>query len=102
MSQWASAYIEALKAGRTVEFRPLGRSMEPHVRSGQLVRVEPIARRGPLVVGDIVLCEVGPHHYLHLIKKIGSGGFLIGNNKGGVNGWIGANAIHGRLAEVIQ
>jgi hypothetical protein len=46
-------------------------------------------------VGDIVLVRVNGRVYLHLIKAVGGGRFLIGNNKGGVNGWVGPNAIYG-------
>lgn len=100
MSLWAEKHIALLRSGRRAEFRPTGRSMEPRIFSGQLVFVEPVAKGGPIVVGDVVLCTVGQNHYLHLVKAIGPDGFLIGNNKGRVNGWIPFTQIHGRLAAV--
>jgi hypothetical protein len=33
--------------------------------------------------------------YLHLIKAINGPRFQIGNNRGGINGWVGANCIYG-------
>ena len=56
MMGWANQYIEKLKAGQTVEFRPRGNSMSGKVESGQLCTVEPAKE---LMVGDIVLCKVG-------------------------------------------
>lgn len=42
---WATLYIEKLKNGETVEFRPRGNSMKGKVESGQLVTVEPLGER---------------------------------------------------------
>ena len=50
-------YIEQLKQGQTVQFRPRGQSMKGKIASGQLVTVEPIGDR-ILEKGDIVLCKV--------------------------------------------
>ena len=66
---WASGFIEQLRRGDTVAFRPRGHSMSPKIESGQL-------------------CTVAP------------GRFQIGNNRGFINGWIGAGAIYGRLLRV--
>jgi hypothetical protein len=38
--------------------------------------------------------------YLHLLKAISRERFQIGNNRGGINGWIGANAIFGKCIRV--
>jgi hypothetical protein len=35
--------------------------------------------------------------YLNILKAISGQRFQIGNNRGGINGWIGANGIFGRL-----
>jgi phage repressor protein C with HTH and peptisase S24 domain len=91
---WASIYIEKLKAGETVEFRPKGNSMQGKVENGQLCVVEPAKN---FEVDDIVLCKVKGREYLHLIKAIQGGRYQIGNNKGGINGWVGQNSIYGRL-----
>lgn len=96
---WASHYIEQLRTGETVSFRPRGHSMQPKIRSGQLCTVEPVDVT-TLQVNDIVLCKVGTAEYLHLIKAIDTNRFQIGNNRGRINGWVGANAIYGRLVKV--
>ncbi|WP_338849809.1 hypothetical protein V8J88_12185 [Massilia sp. W12] len=96
---WAAHYIEKLKRGETVSFRPRGHSMMPKIKSGQLCTVAP-AEPGALGVDDIVLCKVHGVEYLHLIKAIQGGRFQIGNNRGKINGWISANSIFGRLIKL--
>ena len=96
---WASGYIVKLKAGEAVSFRPRGNSMSPKIESGQLCTVEPVSVT-ELKVGDIVLCKVNGSEYLHLVKAIRGERFQIGNNRGRINGWVGPNAIFGRLVRV--
>ena len=83
---WATRYAAALKCGETVRFRPRGHSMTGRVNDGQLVTVEPLPNGGANV-GDVVLCRVDGREYLHLVKARDGGEYLIGNNKGKVNGW---------------
>jgi len=73
--------------------------MSPKVESGQLCTVEPVDP-GAIAVGDIVLCKVRGSEFLHLVKAIHGERFQIGNNRGFINGWIGAKAIFGRLLRV--
>jgi phage repressor protein C with HTH and peptisase S24 domain len=91
---WATQLIEALKEGRTVQCRPRGGSMKGKIESGELVMIAPVA--GAIAKGDIVLCRVGGREYLHLVKAIQGDRYLIGNNRGGINGWIGRDCIFGR------
>jgi hypothetical protein len=97
---WASQYIEQLKSGETVQFRPRGNSMTGKIESGQLCTVEPVDHPEVLAVGDIVLCKVNGCQYIHLIKAIEGKRFQIGNNRGRINGWITANAIFGKCIRV--
>lgn len=96
---WAKHYIERLQRGETVWFRPRGNSMRPRIKSGQLCCVEPVSA-DDVRVDDIVLCRVRGREYLHLIKAIQGTRYQIGNNRGHINGWIGAGSIFGRLTEV--
>lgn len=96
---WANHYIAALQEGRTVKFRPSGNSMSGKVESRQLVTVEPLAGRRP-AVGDIVLCKVGGSQYLHLVKAVQGERYQIGNNRGGINGWVWLNSIYGLCIKV--
>jgi hypothetical protein len=97
---WASHYIERLRQGETVSLRPRGNSMSGRIKSGQLCTVVPVDDPARLSVGDIVLCTVKGTQYLHLVKATQGKRFQIGNNRGGINGWVGPNAIHGRCIRV--
>jgi hypothetical protein len=82
-----------------VQFRPRGDSMVGKIKSGQLCTVAPLGDH-VLAVGDIVLCRVRRAQYLHLVKAIQDDRFQIGNNRGGINGWISRSQIFGRLIAV--
>ena len=73
--------------------------MRGRIDSGQLCTVDPVDP-ATLEVGDIVLCKVKGNEYLHIVKAIQGGRFQIGNNRGLINGWIGANGIFGRCTRV--
>lgn len=92
---WALHYIKQLQAGESISFRPRGNSMQGKISSGQLCHLVPISDASQLQVGDIVLCKVNGCEYLHLIKAIQGLRFQIGNNRGRINGWVGAQQIFG-------
>lgn len=96
---WATHYIAALVAGNTVQFRPRGNSMVGRVDSGQLVTVEPLGARLP-EKGEIVLCKVNGSEYLHLVKAVNASRYLIGNSRGGTNGWVPLTQVFGRCTKV--
>lgn len=97
---WANYYIQALKDGKTISFRPRGNSMKPHIKSGQLVTVEPITR--PLKERDIVLATVRGKQYLHFVQAIKTTGdktsYQIANASGFVNGW--TIHVHGIVTKI--
>lgn len=96
---WATPHIAELREGRTVSFRPIGRSMEPRIKSGELCTVVPILIRD-LAIGDVVLCTVNGADYLHKVLRFSwdRRAVEIGNNHGGVNGL--ASAVYGKLVKV--
>jgi hypothetical protein len=96
---WATHFIGKLQQGETVQFRPRGHSMTGKVESGQLCTVATVNPE-TLEVDDIVLCKVHGQQYLHLVKAIDGGRFQIGNNRGGINGWIGSHGIYGKLIAI--
>jgi hypothetical protein len=53
-----------------------------------------------VAVGDIVLVKVSGIDYLHLIKVIDGRRLPIGNNRGGIHGWVGPDPIHRRAVEI--
>ena len=97
LTQW----IAKVEAGETIEFRPRGFSMSGKIENKQLCTVCPV---DPNTVkkGDVVLCRVGNAEYLHLVKAVrgkdGEREFLIGNNKGGTNGW--TRKVYGKCIRV--
>lgn len=92
--EWA-LHVERLSKGETVSFRPKGNSMTGRIESGQLVTVSPCTSPK---VDDIVLCKVNGNFYVHLVKQVGDRGFLIGNNKGKINGW--TKQVFGKVIQV--
>ena len=100
---WATQYIEQLKKGETIQFRPKGNSMIPKIKSGQLCTVKPV-KAEDLKADDIVLCVVRGRQFLHIVHAIkgkeDKRRYEIGNNKGFINGWVGGGAIYGKLIKV--
>lgn len=96
---WAKFAKEALRRGEEVQIRPRGHSMKGKVEDGARVLLSPCEPDG-LSVGDVVLVRVRGNDVLHLIKARNKGRFLIGNNRGGTNGWVGPNAIYGLAVEI--
>jgi len=97
---WATAYIEQLKAGKTVTFKPRGNSMRPHIESGQTVVVKP-SNLFLLKKGDIVLCKVNGRQYLHFISAVSSANrYQISNASGFVNGWVSPDGVYGKVVSI--
>jgi hypothetical protein len=96
---WATVYIDKLKKGETVQFRPRGNSMKGKIASGQLCTVQP-TKAEEVEVDDIVLCKVNGNQYLHLVKAKQGQRFQIGNNRGRINGWVGPHGIYGKCIRI--
>lgn len=74
--------------------------MKPRVHDGDPVTLAP-ADPEAIVVDDIVLVHVKGRDFLHLVKAVDAQGrFLIGNNRGGINGWVGRHALYGKAIKV--
>lgn len=100
---WANHAKKELRDGKTVKIRPSGNSMRGRIEHRSLVTLEP-CDPDTLSVGDAVLVRVKGRDYLHLIKAIKENKkgkrFQIGNNCGGINGWVGPQAIYGLATNV--
>lgn len=96
---WATEAIEQLLRGESVVLVPRGHSMTGRVNDRDRVSVAPYAGAEP-EVGDIVLVRCKGREYLHLVKARQGDRYLIGNNRGGINGWVGRRAIFGRAVRV--
>lgn len=101
---WASNAIIVLGRGQGCTVTPHGNSMRPLVESGAMVTLAPYGTEAEPAENDIVLVKVRGVVYLHLIKavrgKTGERQYQIGNNRGGINGWVSRRAIYGRAIQV--
>lgn len=102
---WADHAIKVLKQGMQVEIRPRGSSMHPRVKDGAFVTLRPIDPPFDTILPeDVVLVKVRGRVYLHLVKSVKVTGdrrqYLIGNNKGGINGWVSLSAIYGKAVRI--
>jgi hypothetical protein len=101
---WASHAIIALGRGESCQVTPRGSSMRPLVESGATVTLAPCADGQDPAVDDIVLVKVRGVIYLHLIKAVRGRAedrqYQIGNNRGGINGWVSRRAIYGKAIQV--
>lgn len=100
-----SYFADKLIKGEKVErYKEGGNSMLPIIKSNQPVDLEPLDEKSSLNVGDIVFCKVKGNYYTHLIHKIKGEGkgtrYQIGNNKGGINGWIPKGKIYGKVVKI--
>ncbi len=77
--------------------------MQPRIISGATVTLAPLGDVEP-TVDEAVLVRVRGSVYLHLVTAIRGGAdsrqFQIGNNHGGINGWVSRAAIYGRVVRV--
>ena len=96
---WANHAKARLQAGETVTVRPRGQSMRGRIESGDVVTLKP-ATVAEVNVGDAVLVRVKGNDYLHLVKAKDGERMLIGNNRGGINGWVGPNALYGVAVKI--
>lgn len=98
---WADRTIQELQEGKISQCRPHGGSMRGRIESGQLVTLDPNIEP---TIGDAVLVRCKGNVYVHLVKSLqeqkGKRRFLIGNNRGGTNGWVSRDAIFGVVTEV--
>lgn len=70
--------------------------MSPKIKSGQKVTISPGV--SDVSIGDAVFCRVKGNFYVHLVKAIDGERFLIGNNRGGINGW--TKQVFGKVTKV--
>jgi hypothetical protein len=101
--KWAEEAVQSLQAGKTVNIRPIGLSMQGKVSDGDLVTLAPCLPQD-LVTGDIVLARIKGRRYfhlvLHLIIERKADKFLIGNNHGRVDEWVSGENIYGKATKV--
>ncbi len=91
--------LEKLLNGETFITNETGNSMVPLIKSKQDHILSPVKIEN-VEIGDIVYCKVRGNFYTHLVKaKDLNKGLLIGNNKGGINGW--TKQVYGKVTKVL-
>jgi hypothetical protein len=90
-----------VKRGRAASFRAFGGSMDPIIKSGQRVRVEPVDQ-DRLEVGDVVMVDVNGNSMLHLVSVIDTEGrrVEIAGTNGEVNGWTSFDRVFGICTKI--
>lgn len=73
MSHKMELWLQGLKQGRTMRFRPLGGSMNPSLRSGDIVTIVP---GNDARIGDVVLTHTNIGLILHRVVQKSAGQVL--------------------------
>ncbi len=101
---WATHAITALARGESCRVTPHVNSMRPRVESGATVTLAPYSQDEDPTENDVVLVKVRGTIYLHLVKavrgKAEAQQFQIGNNRGGINGWVSRRGIYGKAVKI--
>lgn len=88
-----------LECGETFITKEKGNSMSPKIKSGQEHELSP-THWTEVQIDDIVYCKVKGNFYTHLVKAVDANrGVLIGNNKGGINGW--TKQVYGKVTKIL-
>lgn len=92
--------LQRLQQGETFITSERGNSMCPIIKSNQQHKLAPTTWQD-CSIGDIVYCKVKGNFYTHLVKgKNDIRGLLIGNNRGGINGW--TKQVFGKVIEILN
>ena len=96
-----AATAQRLRSGEICKVIGYGNSMTPKLKSGQPVICIPVTDDVEIKKGDIVMCKVRGHYYLHLVHAVKNESYLIGNNHGHMNGTIGRQCIYGKVVKIL-
>jgi hypothetical protein len=96
---WTTDAQQALAAGRAVKVRPGGDSMRGRIESGELVTLAPVDPAA-VEIGDAVFVAWRGGFLLHLVADATPEQLLIGNNVGGINGWVPRTNVLGKVVAV--
>ncbi|MBY0230891.1 MAG: S24/S26 family peptidase [Gemmataceae bacterium] len=95
---WLDTVKAELAAGRAVQLRGSGPSMAGRIDDGAYVTLSPVA---DVRAEDMVLVRVpSGKHYVHLVREVAGGKYLIGNMRGEIDGWVERADILGTVTRV--
>jgi hypothetical protein len=91
--------IGVLEDKGEVVIRCNGRSMMPIIAPKEAIHLRKVLST-QLRVGDAVFCRINGALQVHKLTAIDGDRYQISNNRGHVNGWIGANCIFGLARQI--
>ena len=106
MAKRKEPLLQALETGESYTWTiPDGgnlASMREAVKHGQTITMSPIGDPTEIQIGDIVYVKWHQGYLFHLVGQIENDQYLIINSLGNENGWVKAEAIIGRVTQVIE
>jgi hypothetical protein len=106
MAKRKEPLLVALEAGESYTWTiPDGgdlASMRAAVKHGQTITMSPIKDPAEIQAGDIVYVKWHQGYLFHLVGQIENNRYLITNSLGKENGWVAADAILGRVTQIIE
>ena len=91
---------QLLQGEKVIRNKEGGNSMVPLIRSRQPVGIVPIKPEHILDRGAIVFVKVNGRYYTHKITAVKGKQYQIGNNHGGINGWVTRDKILGLVVKI--
>jgi hypothetical protein len=104
-ASFAGLSADILRRGKSLRFQARGASMQPLLRDGDRLLVQPI-EAGRVRVGDVVLCSIGPDCLVvhRVMRRLpGPDGYLFlmqGDRAEQPDGWIQQSQVYGRVAAI--
>jgi len=106
MAKGKEPLLQALETGESYTWTiPDGgnlASMRKAVKHGQTITISPIEDPTEIQVGDMVYVKWHQGYIFHLVGQIQNDQYLIINSLGKENGWVKADAILGRVTQIIE
>lgn len=99
---WYKQALHELTKGRDVALINRGSSMRGLIEDGQIVILGPVSGT-EIKTGDMVMARIRKGRFIvHLVQDISGKRYLIGNNLGGLDGWVTSDALYGIVKNVLD
>jgi signal peptidase I len=105
LEAFAGLIADILKRGKSVRFRAHGESMQPLLRNGDYLLVQPVEAKR-LRIGDVVLSNSQMEHIVahrvigRQLDRKGYAFLLKGDQAAQPDGWIPQDQVYGRVTEI--
>ncbi len=101
-AELGSLMAEVLEKGENFHFRAFGWSMAPFIKPGDMLQIEPIGERKPLV-GEVVAFSLpgsGGYRVHRIVQRLAEGFLIKGDNMDQADGIITFECILGKVKKV--